>query len=267
MMECPDLFPLGDRWVLLASLYKTNQWWVGSLTGDPPRFTPEQVGVLDYGNGYAAKTGSAWVQSGIARRLVFGFTGWQEPTMPHGCGRALVLPREVSLQGFELQLQPIPEAAVLRTGPVVRSSGDDAPLAAGSQVEIRLQCAWGAAAGPPSRGVTGIRTLASADSAHYTELGYDWHAHAFYADHSKCCNTSNTIVQRAPLPLAMLGPVLNLTLYVDGGLLEAFLAGRVITPLVAPDVAAGGPPDARVSSIVNTAPGVSCSAESWRLAY
>lgn len=60
MMECPDLFPLGDRWVLLASLYKTNQWWVGSLTGDPPRFTPEQVGVLDYGNGYAAKTGSAW---------------------------------------------------------------------------------------------------------------------------------------------------------------------------------------------------------------
>jgi beta-fructofuranosidase len=267
MMECPDLFPLGDKWVLLASLYKTNQWWVGSLTGDPPRFTPEQVGVLDYGNGYAAKTGSAWVQSGTARRLVFGFTGWQEPTMPRGCGRALVLPRELRLQGSELQLQPIPEAAVLRTGPVVRSSGDDAPLAAGSQVEIRLQCAWGAAAGPPSRGVTGIRTLASADSAHYTELGYDWHAHAFYADHSKCCNASNTIVQRAPLPLAMLGPVLNLTLYVDGGLLEAFLAGRVITPLVAPDVAAGGPPDARVSSIVNTAPGVSCSAESWRLAY
>jgi len=117
----------------------------------------------------------------------------------------------------------------------------------------------------------------------------------------------------------MLGPALNLTLYVDGGLLEAFpagpnpkpnpnpnpnpkpnpkpkpkpkpnpnpnpnpnpkpkpipkpnpnqafLAGRVITPLVAPDVTAGGPPDARVSSIVNTAPGVRCSAESWKLAY
>ena len=48
---------------------------------------------------------------------------------------------------------------------------------------------------------------------------------------------------------------------------QAFLAGRVITPLVAPDVTAGGPPDARVSSIVNTAPGVSCSAESWKLAY
>ncbi len=54
---------------------------MGRLEGDPPRFSPEQVGVLDYGNGYAAKSGSAWVQSGGARRLLFGFTGWQEPTM------------------------------------------------------------------------------------------------------------------------------------------------------------------------------------------
>ena len=52
MMECPDLFPLGDKWVLIGSLYKTNQWWVGTLAGNPPRFTPDQVGILDYGNGY-----------------------------------------------------------------------------------------------------------------------------------------------------------------------------------------------------------------------
>ena len=60
MMECPDLFPLGDKWVLIGSLYKTNQWWVGDMVADAggvPRFTPDQVGILDYGNGYAAKTG------------------------------------------------------------------------------------------------------------------------------------------------------------------------------------------------------------------
>ena len=28
--------------------------------------------------GYAAKTGSEWVQNGTTRRLVFGFTGWSE---------------------------------------------------------------------------------------------------------------------------------------------------------------------------------------------
>ena len=77
MMECPDLFPLGNKHVLIGSLYKTNQWWVGTLSGEPPRFTPERVGIMDYGNGYAAKSGSTWVQSGRSRRLVFGFTGWQ----------------------------------------------------------------------------------------------------------------------------------------------------------------------------------------------
>ena len=91
LCRCPDIFPLGDKWVLIGSLYKTNQWWVGTLAGDPPRFTPSSVGIVDYGNGYAAKTGSTWVQTGASRRLVFGFTGWQEPTAPHNCGNDLHL--------------------------------------------------------------------------------------------------------------------------------------------------------------------------------
>ena len=48
MMECPDLFRLGsgeNSWVLLGSMAHSggpNQWWTGSLSGDPPR----------YGNGF-----------------------------------------------------------------------------------------------------------------------------------------------------------------------------------------------------------------------
>jgi hypothetical protein len=118
MMECPDLFPLGDKWVLVGSLYKTNQWWVGTLAptgpGGAPRFTPDRVGILDYGNGYAAKTGTTWVQQGSSRRLVFGFTGWSEPTAPTGCGRYLIMPRDLSVHGDELHVDPVPEAAVLR---------------------------------------------------------------------------------------------------------------------------------------------------------
>eukprot|EP00041_Stephanoeca_diplocostata_P025899 m.689277 g.689277 ORF g.689277 m.689277 type:complete len:118 (+) comp22846_c0_seq29:89-442(+) len=97
MMECPDFFPLGPdgKWVLIGSLYKTNQWWVGTVTGDPPRFTPENVGIVDYGNGYAAKTGTSMVQSGTSRRVVFGFTGWKEPTVPV---HARVMIRSGSLQ-------------------------------------------------------------------------------------------------------------------------------------------------------------------------
>ena len=57
------------------------------------------------------------VQSGATRRLVFGFTGWQEPTMPSGCGRALIIARELTVEGSELVIHPIPETSVLRVPP------------------------------------------------------------------------------------------------------------------------------------------------------
>ena len=55
MMECPDFFPLGPdgKYILIGSVYKTNQWWVGTVAGNPPRFTPDNVGIMDYGNGCA----------------------------------------------------------------------------------------------------------------------------------------------------------------------------------------------------------------------
>jgi len=257
--------------VLIGSLYKTNQWWVGTLAGDPPRFTPDKVGILDYGNGYAAKTGTTFVQGGDSRRLVFGFTGWSEPTMPHGCGRALIIPRELIVSGSELLIRPIPEAAVLRVPTSHRTAhvtaSGSAAIASGSQVEVRLLCALFAEAEPPKAGKTGIRTLSTADGSQYTEIGYDWAKQLFYVDHAKCCSaTPSSILQTAPLAIGALGPALNLSVYVDGGLIEAFLGGKVITPLVAPDPAAGLPPQ-RTTSVVETSGGVSCHVESWQLAY
>jgi len=261
MMECPDFFPLGDKHVLIGSLYKTNQWWVGTVAGNPPRFTPEQVGILDYGNGYAAKTGSTWIQTGASRRVVFGFTGWSEPTMPSGCGRALIIPRDLTVEGSELKISPIPETAVLRkTGTLQAGDASTAALASGSQVEIRLNCTTTA-----TTGKVGVRTLATADGTSYTEIGFDFSQKAFYADHSKCCGKPNAIVQRAPLTTGMLGSAIELAVFVDGGVIEAFLGGRVITPLIAPN-ATDGMPDDRVSTVTNTA-GVTCTVASWQLGY
>jgi beta-fructofuranosidase len=257
MMECPDLFPLGDKWVLIGSLYKTNQWWVGTLSGDPPRFTPERVGILDYGNGYAAKTGSEMIQTGSSRRLVFGFTGWQEPTMPNGCGRALVIPRELRVEGSELMTLPIPETAVLRIPGTATTSSS--ALAKGSQVEVRMNCSGA------TSGKVGIRTLATADGKFYTEIGYDFDRKVAYADHSNCCATPNSIVQRAPHPRPAAAGQVQIAIFVDGGLIEAFISGKVITPLVSPDPAAGAPED-RVTTVLQ-APGASCSVGSWQLAY
>jgi hypothetical protein len=138
------------------------------------------VGILDYGNGYAAKTGSSWVQSAYSRRLVFSFTGWLEPTAPRGCGRALVIPRELRLNGDELMTEPIPETAVLRVASSHRSArvaaGDAAKLdrrgvaiATGSQVEVRLLCSLPALL--PTRGRTGLRTLSTMDGSQFSEIG------------------------------------------------------------------------------------------------
>ena len=272
MMECPDLFPLGDKHVLIASLYKTNQWWVGTLAGDPPRFTPERVGILDYGNGYAAKTGSEWVQNGTTRRLVFGFTGWAEPTMPAGCGRALIIPRELTVVGSELVTSPIPETVVLRSSARFHTTdvGAGADVAKGSQVELRLNCSglgFASTVAGQRSGKVGVRTLQSAGGEAFTEIGYDFDKEAFYADHSACCGKPNAVVQRAGLPVAQLGEAFEITVFVDGGLIEAFAGGKVITPLVAPDPSNGAPED-RVSTVTNSAsPAVACALESWELKY
>jgi beta-fructofuranosidase len=270
MMECPDLFPLGDKWILIGSLYKTNQFWVGLLSGDPPRFTPERVGILDYGNGYAAKTGSTLVQSGTTRRPLFGFSGWAEPTAVPGCGRSLIMPRELSVRGNQLVIQPVAETKILRVPhsrmQAAAHPGETAELATGSQVELRVQCTGLRKA----TGKVAVRTLATSDGSAYTEIGYDLDGQAMYADHSKCCRIANTIVQRAPLLMADLeddGDTVTLTVFVDGGLVEAFAADlRVITPLVAPDPQAARPADRR-STLLNNAQGVTCTADSWQLRY
>ena len=72
--------------------------------------------------------------------------------------------------------------------------------------------------------------------------------------------------QRGPAGAHAAGS-LDMTIFVDSGLIEAFAAGVVITPLINPDVSAGGSPDARVSTVVNTATGVKCAVSSYKLSY
>eukprot|EP00039_Didymoeca_costata_P002756 m.62337 g.62337 ORF g.62337 m.62337 type:complete len:523 (-) comp11503_c0_seq1:37-1605(-) len=264
MMECPDFFPLGDKYVLLGSLYKTNQWWVGTLAGNPPRFTPESVGILDYGNGYAAKTGSTFIQTGASRRLLFAFTGWSEPTTVPGCGRSLVLPRELSISNTRLVINPIPERAVLRIPSSEKPLGGS--LATGTQVEITMFCSTQSNM-LPSNGKTYVRVLQSPDGKSYTEIGYDFGTQKFYADHSNCCATANTIVQNAPLPMDVLTADggLNMTVMVDGGTIEAYANGVVITPLVNPDSNINEAD--RISSFSPTSSPLACTGSSWQLKY
>jgi sucrose-6-phosphate hydrolase SacC (GH32 family) len=274
MMECPDLFPLGgnNTWVLLGSLYKTNQWWVGTLSGNPPRFTPQRVGILDYGQGYAAKTGSTMVQGPGTRRVMFSFTGWQAPTNAPGCGRIVVMPRELGVRGSTLTIAPVNETALLRIpGSVVRLTTVGEPTAKGSQIEVRMTCTgMRVAFSSGATGKVGVRTLATADGKAYTEIGYDMNKQVLYADHTHCCAASNAIVQRAPLrvgDMASGGDSLEISLFVDGGLIESFAANLVaITTLVSPDERTATPFE-RTTTTFSEISTLKCTTESYMLSY
>jgi beta-fructofuranosidase len=56
MWECPDLFPLGNKHVLIYSTQGKVFWKVGTLAAPDLVFHEEQSGLLDYGSFYAPKT-------------------------------------------------------------------------------------------------------------------------------------------------------------------------------------------------------------------
>jgi sucrose-6-phosphate hydrolase SacC (GH32 family) len=202
------------------------------MSGFPPRFTPSRVGILDHGNGYAAKTGSSIVQTGgRARRVVFGFTGWSEPTAAVGCGRYLVLPRELTVKSDGLHVDPVAETETLRVaGSAMHGISDgnsaagttqsELALATGAQLEAYIVCNHTEGGSWPVHGEVILQTLGSADGKHYTAVGWDFSSseEPFFVDHTRCCKNTSAIVQRAWIATPpRTGQSLEMHVFVDSG--------------------------------------------------
>lgn len=103
--ECPDFFPLVDRWVLITSRRGVH-WQTGQFDGE--RFSPEHRGLCDQSiTGedippyYAAKTGV----DEAGRRLLFGWVS----SAAHSEGRGMIAtPRELSLDSAGRLVQSVP---------------------------------------------------------------------------------------------------------------------------------------------------------------
>lgn len=115
--ECPDLFPLGDKWVMLLSNshpqggpYVGMQYFVGdfdgtTFTADDPDQYPLYV---DYGKDFYA--GVTFNNEPNGRRIMIGWANnWAYagdlPTTPWK--GAMAFPRELSLDGIMLKQTPI----------------------------------------------------------------------------------------------------------------------------------------------------------------
>lgn len=147
--ECPQLFPLADRWVLIVSLWTDDVLGrVAYLVGDldviagTPRFIPAGGGRVDAGRDFYAPA----VLASAARTLLWGWT-WEDRDGPEiaaaGWAGALTLPRVLSLDtADQLISSPAPELHLLRdTATIIHDRlGQPVGLPSGAlDIEIRLR--------------------------------------------------------------------------------------------------------------------------------
>ncbi len=116
-IECPNLFPLEGKWVLLISPHKACEYFIGALDLARPRFEPDTQGILDAGNAYASN-----ISVDAQGRTILWLWGRTQNPEAKGWNSVMVLPRILSIgpDGF-LRQQPAPEFETLR-GEVVSSA-------------------------------------------------------------------------------------------------------------------------------------------------
>lgn len=114
MWECPDFFPLGDKFVLLYSTERKVFWQVGEFDRKGLVFHPEKQGLLDAGSYYAPKS-----QLDAAQRRILW--GWIPETRPEsefsaaGWAGCMSLPRVLGLSSDNtLTMTFLPDLVALR---------------------------------------------------------------------------------------------------------------------------------------------------------
>ena len=111
-IECPNLFKLGSKWVLLISPQDPCEYFVGSLDLVRGKFLPDTHGVLDPGQSYASNIS----YDGRGRTLLW-LWGRTESDPAKGWQCCMTMPRVLAIDddGFLLQ-NPAPEFETLRGG-------------------------------------------------------------------------------------------------------------------------------------------------------
>ncbi|KAH7110722.1 glycosyl hydrolase [Dactylonectria macrodidyma] len=142
--ECPNFFPLGDKWVLF---YGGNALgWYETGTYDGSVFTSEKRGLIDAGpDSYAMQ----WYQDASGRDLAITWMGnWPTskwPSRVNGWAGSQSVTRELFLRDDGgLGSRPIAALDELASGPAKKlgqQSVDSAGLAVGSTTAARLQVA------------------------------------------------------------------------------------------------------------------------------
>ena len=169
-IECPNLFKLGSKWVLLISPHKPCEYFIGNLDLERAKFSPETHGVLDPGSSYASNI--SYDEKG---RCILWLWGRTETNPEKGWNSCMAIPRILTIgnAGF-LRQNPAPKFEALRGEPGITESTElaEKPVALGSGIsgdclEIEAQLSASAAAS------VSLRVRCAADGAGGTEISFN----------------------------------------------------------------------------------------------
>jgi beta-fructofuranosidase len=222
--ECPDLFPLGDRHVLLSS--RTRTFWQSGCYADE-RFTAERFGAVESTLFYAAKT----LRDESGRRLLWGWVREarnDEQQRAAGWSGVLSLPRVLSLgNDGVLHQKPLPELERLRGRhrhfENVHLGGAQPKVkvldgVAGRALELSVRFATSQESTLAAR-FMGIKVLCDAGGNGGIECLYDASTQTFGHVLSECDTDKVPFALRSGEPL-------TLRLWIDGSAIEAFANDR-----------------------------------------
>ena len=234
MWECPDLFPLGDKWVLIFSpMFMENRkavYLIGEMDFDIPRFTILNDGEIDWGCEYYAP--QSLVDDKGRRILMAWQNGWDwmpwwnnfGPTAAEGWCGCMALPRSVSLDAeSRLVSNPVSELEQLRRDEktlenlLIGSQKIEIPCADSISFELKMEI--------DIRQSTGLKfyLMLRAATEKYTTIVIDFAKKKIFFDRTKSDNGFSSGIKECDL--MMEGMIFTLRLFSDTSSIELFMDG------------------------------------------
>ncbi|RPK04750.1 Sucrose-6-phosphate hydrolase [Priestia endophytica] len=241
MWECPDLFPINDRHVLLVSpMYGTQNekpfYVIGDMDYDKGVFTQDVYKTLDYGSDfYAPQT----LIDDKGRRIMIG---WMEkwltkmPSQEYGWAGAMTIARELVLEGDIMKQKPVDELEELRTGykqldafefTEIKTINDQQESVSEVIIDVNVN--------DTNASKFGIQLRCSKDGEERTEIMVDFENKEIVMDRERS-GVGEKGTSKAPFVVKENG-TLNLRIFMDTTSLELFVNGgeQVITNRIFPD--------------------------------
>jgi sucrose-6-phosphate hydrolase SacC (GH32 family)/nicotinamidase-related amidase/type 1 glutamine amidotransferase len=207
--ECPNLFRLGGRWVLIYSPHGIVRYYTGRLDLESCKFTPEVHGAMDWSPDYYAPN---CLEDDSGRRVLWGWVR----NFPAGRGwnGVLTLPRVLSLlPDGRIAQRPAPELAALRleerSVAKLELSDESRPAAGieGELLEIIVEVE------PQGAKRTGLKLRRSEDGRRAVEIAFNG-------------RELEVAGVKGPFELLSTEKVLRLHIFLDRSLLEVYAGDR-----------------------------------------